>query len=242
MSVMFTCVFGPLYQNWNPAVPVSSGTDAKTLLVCESGTILARRDGYIYSSADFLAWAIALPLTLIHPSKLRTVFTTRAFFGGAAFLAMFGKLYFTLPDLCLTTRRYSLVHRFRPAGPKRVQRVQSPPTQPYLRLCPWLGHHEQHQFCIRDNCAHDNKPIRRLALRQRTEAGRLATGLYNFRHKVSHGLHEYCRNCLSSIPLWRGGSVERLGPTRPHSGRELGCENTLRVVCLSHCLRLPPAH
>ncbi|KJA21874.1 hypothetical protein HYPSUDRAFT_139808 [Hypholoma sublateritium FD-334 SS-4] len=71
MSVMFTCTFGSSYKNWNPAVPVSSGTDAKTLLVY------------------FLAWAIALPLTLIHPSKLRTVFMTRAFFGGMAFLAMF---------------------------------------------------------------------------------------------------------------------------------------------------------
>ena len=95
MSVMFTCVFGSSYKNWNPAVPVSSGTDAKTLLVCELGAILLH-DNYVDASADFLAWAIALPLTFIHPSKMSTVFTTRAFFGGTAFFAMFGKLKFAL--------------------------------------------------------------------------------------------------------------------------------------------------
>ncbi|KAF8174760.1 permease for cytosine/purines, uracil, thiamine, allantoin-domain-containing protein [Pholiota molesta] len=71
MSIMFLCVFGSSYRDWDPAVPASAGTDAKTILVY------------------FLAWAIAFPLTLIHPSKLRDIFTSRAIFGGAAFFAMF---------------------------------------------------------------------------------------------------------------------------------------------------------
>ncbi len=59
---------------------------------------MSLHDNYADASVDFLAWTIALPLTFIHPSKMSTVFTTRAFFGGTAFFAMFGEPHFTLHE------------------------------------------------------------------------------------------------------------------------------------------------
>ncbi|KDR68705.1 hypothetical protein GALMADRAFT_1024794 [Galerina marginata CBS 339.88] len=71
MNIMWICVFGHIYKDWNPPVPSSAGTDAKTIM------------NY------FLAWGISLPLSLLHPSKLRAVFSTRAMFGFIAFFTMF---------------------------------------------------------------------------------------------------------------------------------------------------------
>jgi NCS1 family nucleobase:cation symporter-1 len=70
---MLTAVFGHKYKNWDPAVPASAGTDAQTMLTY------------------FLAWGIALPLTLVHPSRLRKIFSTRAVIAGCAFFAMFSE-------------------------------------------------------------------------------------------------------------------------------------------------------
>lgn len=92
MGIMFLCVFGSSYRNWDPIVPASAGADAKTVLVCEPLCFIQVHPyWFTYWHLDFLAWAIAFPLTLIHPSKLRNIFTTRAIFGGAAFFVMFGK-------------------------------------------------------------------------------------------------------------------------------------------------------
>ncbi|PPQ68480.1 hypothetical protein CVT25_008406 [Psilocybe cyanescens] len=71
MNVMWVCIFGQRYINWVPSMPASAGTDAKTIL------------NY------FLAWTISLPLALLHPSKLRPIFTIRVIFAFAAFFTMF---------------------------------------------------------------------------------------------------------------------------------------------------------
>ncbi|KAF4623810.1 hypothetical protein D9613_001476 [Agrocybe pediades] len=71
MNIMFTCVFGYKYKDWNPAMPTSAGTDAKTIL------------NY------FLAWTVSLPFAMLHPSKLRIVFTIRVVLAFAAFFTMF---------------------------------------------------------------------------------------------------------------------------------------------------------
>jgi len=89
MNIMFTCVFGYKYKDWNPAVPASAGTDAKTILNCMF-PLRIFESHYNSMSPDFLAWTVSLPLSLLHPSKLRIVFTIRVILAFTAFFTMFG--------------------------------------------------------------------------------------------------------------------------------------------------------